>query len=78
MKFIQARVNGGSNYDSQPVREAIVGDINEDGFLFISVLCLLVDLANFHCGRPAATQPGTVNPFILMKGNTVWSQSTAR
>jgi len=25
MKFIQARVNGGSNYDSQPVREAIVG-----------------------------------------------------
>ena len=24
-KFNQARVNGGSNYDSQPVREAIAG-----------------------------------------------------
>ena len=31
MKFIQARVNGGSNYDSQPSREAIVGDFFKGG-----------------------------------------------
>ena len=39
-EFNQARVNGGSNYDSQPFREAIVGY----RWVAPSVLCLLVDL----------------------------------
>jgi hypothetical protein len=39
-KFNQARVNGGSNYDSQPVREAIVGGLP----VGVAALCLLVDL----------------------------------
>ena len=45
-EFNQARVNGGSNYDSQPFREAIVGY----GQVALSVLCLLVDLVNNSCG----------------------------
>ena len=39
-EFNQARVNGGSNYDSQPLREAIVGC----NWVAPVVLCLLVDL----------------------------------
>ena len=40
MKFIQARVNGGSNYDSQPYREAIVGGVQRGRFtLCISYAC---------------------------------------
>ena len=44
-KFNQARVNGGSNYDSQPLREAIVGGTN-------TVLSDLVDM--YCCLMPAS------------------------
>jgi len=46
-EFNQARVNGGSNYDSQPLREAIVG-YNVSVHI---VLCLLVDLVKFNSLR---------------------------
>ncbi len=41
-KFNQARVNGGSNYDSQPLREAIVGG----RCIVPASLGLLVDLVD--------------------------------
>jgi hypothetical protein len=74
-EFDQARVNGGSNYDSQLEKDLLSkGSRKQRHFFLIKKKCLLVDLTTRKTmGRSAATQPGTGEACKKKKVNPVAS-----
>ena len=66
-KFDQARVNGGSNYDSQPEREAIVGAGGLGGRIF--QICARKSTRLGLLVHPVTRPAGDWGQHNLVRGN---------